>query len=142
MTLDELQKEIELDSRLELLSLSTHSIEIPKLSSKYHNLLLDYIRTQKQFEFKMCKIRKDLLEYYRGYAPDSVYKDKPLNRKPTATEVEIYIKADNDWQVVAAKEEHVNMKIKLVESFIKQLNQRPFMIKNAIDYEKFKSGGY
>lgn len=142
MTLDELQAEITKDSKLDLTDLSNHSLEIPKLSAKYQHILIDYIRTQKQIEFKMFKVRKDLLEFYKGYAHDDVYAKKQLNRKPAASEVETYIKADNDWQVVAAKNEHINMKIKLVEDFVKQLNQRSFMIKNAIDYEKFKQGGF
>jgi len=142
MNLDELQKMIELDSVIELTNLSTHSIEVPKISAKYQHILMDYLRIQKQLEFKMQKVKKELLEYYKGYASDNIYLEKPLNRKPAAGEVETYIKADNDWQVVAAKFEHITMKIKLVEEFVKQLNQRSFMIKNAIDYEKFKNGGF
>ena len=142
MNLDDLQAMIEKDSVVELVNLSKHSIEIPVISAKYQNLLMEYLRTQKQIEFKMQKVRKDLLEYYKGYADDSVYKTKPLNRKPAASEVDTYIKADSDWQVVAAKFEHISMKIRIVEEFVKQLNQRSFMIKNAIDYEKFKNGGF
>lgn len=142
MNLDDLQAMIEKDSVIELVNLSRHSIEIPIISAKYQNLLMDYLRIQKQIEFKMQKVRKELLEYYKGYAEDSVYKSKPLNRKPAASEVDTYIKADNDWQVIAAKFEHIAMKIRIVEEFVKQLNQRSFMIKNAIDYEKFKNGGF
>lgn len=142
MNLDDLQAMIEKDSVIELVNLSRHSIEIPIISAKYQNLLMDYLRIQKQIEFKMQKVRKELLEYYKGYAEDSVYKSKPLNRKPAASEVDTYIKADNDWQVIAAKFEHITMKIRIVEEFVKQLNQRSFMIKNAIDYEKFKNGGF
>lgn len=142
MKLEHLQAQIEKDSVIELTNLSTHSIEVPKISARYQILLMDYMRTQKQIEFKMQKVRKDLLEYYKGYADESAYLYKPLNRKPAATEVDTYIKADDDWQVIAAKYEHISMKIKLVEEFVKQLNQRTFMIKNAIDYEKFKNGGF
>lgn len=142
MNLDDLQAMIEKDSVIELVNLSRHSIEIPIISAKYQNLLMDYLRIQKQIEFKMQKVRKELLEYYKGYAEDSVYKSKPLNRKPAASEVDTYIKADNDWQVIAAKFEYIAMKIRIVEEFVKQLNQRSFMIKNAIDYEKFKNGGF
>lgn len=142
MKLDDLQAMIEKDSVIELVNLSTHSIEVPKISARYQMLLMDYLRVQKQIEFSMHKVKKDLVEYYKGYADDSVYESKPLNRKPAASEVETYIKADNEWQVIAAKFEHITMKIKIVEEFIKQLNQRSFMIKNAIDYEKFKNGGF
>lgn len=142
MNLEHLQAQIEKDSVIELTNLSTHSIEVPKISARYQILLMDYMRTQKQIEFKMQKVRKDLLEYYKGYADEEAYLHKPLNRKPAAAEVDTYIKADNDWQVIAAKYEHISMKIKLVEEFVKQLNQRTFMIKNAIDYEKFKNGGF
>lgn len=142
MKLEELQNMIEKDSEIDLTNLTNHSIEIPKLSSKYNKILYGFIDLSKRADIKLSTIKRELYEYYRGYADDNVYKEKPLNRKPQAGEVDMYIKADPDYQKIQKIADDINLKIKLIESFVTQLNNRSFMIKNAIEWEKFKQGGY
>lgn len=142
MKLEQLQAKIEKDSFLDKTKLSEHAIEIPSLSSKYQQILTGFLHSYKKLEFEESRLKKSLIEYFKMYADDSVYVKKPLHRKPAAGEINDYIKADEEWQQLQAKIEDIKIKIKLVESFITQLNNRNFMIKNAIDWEKFKNGGY
>ena len=142
MKLNEIHEMIENDSKIDATNLTIHSIEIPALSAKYNKILYSLIELSKKADLKLLSLKRELLEYYRGYSDDEIYKQKPLNRKPQSSEVDIYIKSDPEYQKIQRIADDINLKIKLIENFITQLNNRSFMIKNAIEWEKFKQGGY
>lgn len=142
MKLNEIHEMIENDSKIDVTNLTIHSIEIPALSAKYNKILYSLIELSKKADLKLLSLKRELLEYYRGYSDDEIYKQKPLNRKPQSSEVDIYIKSDPEYQKIQRIADDINLKIKLIENFITQLNNRSFMIKNAIEWEKFKQGGY
>lgn len=142
MKIDDLQAMIESDSNLEKTKLSEHSLEIPNLSNKYHRILYDMARLKKRIQNKIDVLKRELTDYYKGFASDEVYKDNPLNRKPSATEIDSYIKSNENFQKLNTLLDDTVNKIFIVESFIKQINQRSFLIKNVIEWEKFQNGGY
>ena len=54
----------------------------------------------------------------------------------------MYIQADQAYADIVNKIEAQKFKVKYIEEIIKQLNQRTYNIKNIIEFEKFKNGGY
>ena len=142
MKIDDLQEMVEADSNLDRTKLSDHSLEIPNLSNKYHRILYDMARLKKRIQNKIAILTRELSDYYKGYASDEVYKENPLNRKPSTSEIDSYIKANENFQKLNTLLDDTVNKMFIVESFIKQINQRSFLIKNVIEWEKFQNGGY
>jgi hypothetical protein len=60
----------------------------------------------------------------------------------TKDEVEMFINADQDLAKVTAKIEYYKMILFFLESVLKQISTRQYQIKNAIEWEKFRSGGH
>jgi hypothetical protein len=56
-------------------------------------------------------------------------------------DLSIYIDSDEDLQRIQAKIDIQKQKASFLESAIKTITNRGFLIKNAIDWERFKVGG-
>ena len=78
--------------------------------------------------------------YYTGKADPSVYIEKPFNLKILRQDVDKYI--DSDEEVIRAKQkvDYLNTVVDFLDRSIKQISNRTFTIKNAIDWKKFTSG--
>ena len=141
MTNDEYLEMFEADAIINKTDLTTESLKIPVILAKYQRHLVMEAKILKGAEQLLDKKRLDLYKYYTGDAPDHVYKEKPLNKKPLKSDIEkYYMEADSDFQKLEQQIQNQSLKVRLLEEQIKALSQRSFNIKNAIDWEKFKSG--
>lgn len=141
MRLDDIQKEIEKDSIIDNNKLDTESLVIPKLYSKYYNIFVDELRILKGVESEYRRLRKERHQYYLGQAGDEVYKAEPLGLKILRNDLDLYLDADATLTDLKNKYEMQKIKCEMLEAFIKTLNARNFLIKNAIEWARFKSGG-
>ena len=79
--------------------------------------------------------------YYKKKAPAEAYKDIPFDLKlTTRDEVEMFLDADEDLCKIKARIEFFKIIIYFLESVLKQISARQYQIKNAIEWEKFRSG--
>ena len=79
--------------------------------------------------------------YYKKKAPASAYKDIPFDLKlTTRDEVEMFLDADEDLAKIKARIEFFKIILYFLESVLKQISARQYQIKNAIEWEKFRSG--
>ena len=93
----------------------------------------------KEFELKFK--RKEKWMYYKKKAPASAYKEIPFDLKlTTKDEVEMFLDADEDLAKIKAKIKYFEMILFFLESVLKQISARQYQIKNAIEWEKFRSG--
>ena len=141
MPLDEIQAEIEKDSKIDNNKLDTESLCIPMLHSKYYNIFIAELRILKGVELEYRRIKKERHQYYLGQAKDEIYKEEPLQLKILRQDLELYLDADPILSDLKSKFEVQKMKTELVESFVKTLNTRNFLIKNALEFIRFKNGG-
>ncbi len=141
MRLDEIQAEIEKDSAIDNTKLDTESLKIPLLHSKYYNIFIGELKILKGVEHEYRRMKKERQQYYLGQASDEVYKEEPLQLKVMRQDLELYLDADPVLNNLKTKYEMQKAKTELVEAFIKTLNQRNFLIKNSIDFMRFKNGG-
>lgn len=141
-TLDEITSMIEKDSVIDQTQLTNALVSIPNLVSKYYRMYVDEVRLLAKIECDFNEIYKAKFDYYLGYADDAEYAKKTLNRKVLKTDVSVYIKADPDVSLLYQKRTLQEQKVKFIEGFIKELHSRNFLIKNIIENEKFKNGGY
>ena len=140
MTLEELQQSVNKDFKLDDTQLDVESVNIPLLHNKYlihfnkFNLLL------KKAEYEHKSLLKEKWEYYTGKADPSVYKEKPFDIKVLKADVHIYMDSDPELQKADQKVAYLNQIVKYLEQVLRGVNNRTFLIKNAIEWKKFTSG--
>lgn len=142
MKLEDIQAESEKDLLINKADLTAASIDTPVLVNKYYKILIEEARRLKMYEMDQYTIAKNKFDYYMHLAPPEVYANKPFNRKILKSDVDMYINSDAEYQNHVNKIEMQKYKVKFVEEIIRQLNNRTYLIKNIIEHEKFKNGGF
>ena len=140
MKLDELMDEITKDSVINDQNLVRSSIQIPQLHAKYYRFLATEGRVLKKLELDMDAMKLNKFEYYSHKAPDAVYLDNPLPQKILKGDIGVYIDGDKDIIDLKGKIYTQELKVKAIEGFMKELNQRGYLIKSIIDWNKFTNG--
>jgi len=139
--LDMIQKMWEKDSIIDPDNLHTESLKIPALHAKYFDIYNNIILLKKKAEQQRKNIRHERYEYYSGKSDPDVYiKDpfpKKIRDKDTMTK---YLDADERLSTVSMKIEYYDVLLKYIEEILKQITNRTYQIKNAIEYQKFMSG--
>tara|TARA_B100002019_G_scaffold44349_1_gene37178 strand:- start:15678 stop:16082 length:405 start_codon:yes stop_codon:yes gene_type:complete len=117
------------------------STKVPQLHMKYMEFFSMFSLMKKEKEILLKQMIKDKWLYYKGKAPSSVYKEMPFDLKLTSKdEIEMFIDADEEIGKLQYKLEYISQTLSYIEGILRQLNNRTFQIKNAIEWEKFKNG--
>ena len=117
------------------------STKVPQLHMKYMEFFNTYSLMKKERELELNQLIRDKWLYYKGKAPSSVYKEMPFDLKlTTKEEISMFIDADEDIKKIQYKLAYIDQTLVFLESVLKQINNRTFQIKNAIEWEKFKNG--
>ena len=138
MTLEELQQSVNKDFKLDDTELDAESIKIPLLHNKYLQHFNKFSLLLKKSEYDHKTMIRDKWEYYTGKADPSVYQEKPI--KVLKADVHIYMDSDPDLQKADQKVAYLNQIVKYLEQVLRSVNNRTFLIKNAIEWKKFTSG--
>lgn len=131
---------MEQDSKIDNAELSSESLKIPYLHGKWYRMFCEEMQVMHLLKSEMAVLKKEKHEYYSGRAHDEVYAENPLDMKVLKQDMDIYINADPEYQRLSMKLNTQQLKLDTIESFLKNINQRTFVIKNAIDFLKFRSG--
>jgi len=94
----------------------------------------------KKAEYEHKTMIKNKWEYYTGKADPGVYKEKPFDIKVLKSDVHIYMDSDPELQRADQKVAYLNQIVKYLEQILRGVNNRSFLIKNAIEWKKFTSG--
>ena len=79
--------------------------------------------------------------YYSGKSPASVYKEKPLPGDLISnTKIKDYIETNEDYMKLTYYGDAISEKIDVLVEILKEINNRAFKIKNAIEWQKFING--
>ena len=140
MNLEELQQAVDKDFKLDDTELDTESIRIPLLHNKYLQHFNKFSLLLKKAEYEHKALVRQKWEYYTGKSDPSVYKEKPFDLKILKTDVHIYMDSDEDLQRADQKTAYLNQVVKYLEQVLRSINNRTFLIKNAIEWKKFTSG--
>jgi hypothetical protein len=140
MTLEELQQSVDRDFKLDDTELDAESIKIPLLHNKYLQHFNKFSLLLKKSEYDHKAMIRSKWEYYTGKADPSVYKDKPFDIKVLKADVHIYMDSDPELQRADQKVAYQNQIVKYLEQVLRSINNRTFLIKNAIEWKKFTSG--
>ena len=140
MTLEEVQTQVNHDFKLDDTELDSESIKIPLLHNKYLQHLNKFSLLLKKAEYDHKLLVREKWEYYTGKADASVYQEKPFDLKVLKADVHIYIDSDEELQKADQKVAYLNVVVKYLEQVLRSINNRTFLIKNAIEWKKFTSG--
>jgi len=140
MTLEELQELADKDLKINDSELDLESIKTPQIHNKYMKHLSKFKLMLSRAESELHIVKRIKWEYYTGKADSSVYIEKPFNLKILRQDVDKYI--DSDEEVIKAKQkvDYLTTVVDFLDRSIRQISNRTFTIKNAIDWKKFTSG--
>lgn len=143
MTLDQIMEEWRIDAPVDSTELGGASLKIPELHSKYLKIYFDERRKLKAYEFQSKDLSLKKYEYYNGKMSQEELDElnwEPFMKRLMKNEIDMYLDSDKD--IIQNNIRIVNQKEKLafLEEVIKNLNQRNFQIKNAIEWKKFTNG--
>lgn len=143
MTLDQLIEEWRQDAPIDTTELAVASMKVPELHAKYLKLYFEERRKLKSIEFQSKELSLKKYEYYNGKLSQEELDElnwEPFMKRLMKNEIDMYLESDKD--IIQSSVKIVNQKEKLafLEEVIKNINQRNFQIKNAIDWKKFTNG--
>ena len=143
MKFEEIQYQWTLDCVMDETELSQESIKIPQLHNKY---LIYYSNEKlkfKEIKFLFSGLIKRKRDYYSGRMTVEELEAadwEPFQLKLLKADVQEYIDADDNVieskKLLALQEDKVNY----LESIVKSLTTRGYLIKNAIDWKRFTEG--
>ena len=143
MKFEEIQIAWTRDCEMDETELSHESIKIPQLHNKYLILYSNEKLRLKEIKFLFAGLIKRKRDYYSGRmtAEELEAADwEPFQYKLLKADVQEYIDADDNVieskKLLALQEEKVNY----LESIVKSLTTRGYLIKNAIDWKRFTEG--
>ena len=143
MKFEEIQKLWSGDCHIDETELSQESVKIPQLHNKYLILFHDErlrLRTMKFDHSKLLKVKR---EYFSGRMDETeleAYDWEPFQYKLLKADVQEYIDADDDIIEGKKKISLQEEKVEYLESIVKSLSTRGYLIKNAIDWKRFTEG--
>jgi hypothetical protein len=117
------------------------ALEIPFQHNKYLNYYTDLSQIKTSLEFEVRRMVKEKREYYGGEAEAKVYAEKPFGASiKTAEKMKVYMEADNEIINIEAKVKFIDQMLYFLEQVMRQISNRGFQIKSAIEWEKFING--
>jgi hypothetical protein len=140
MDLEQLQEQAEKDLKINDTELDLESLKTPQIYNKYLKQYTKYKLLLTRAESDYNTLKRDKWEYYTGKASPEVYEEKPFDLKILKTDIDKYIDADEDIQKASQKVVYLQTTVDFLERTLRQVSNRTYTIKNAIDWRKFTSG--
>lgn len=143
MTIDEILENWQQDSKIDKTELGEEALNIPKLHHKYYQIYVKEKMILRKQEAEMKQLKLDKYEFLTQ-GPNEETKDKGWKLPPKGMilkgDIPMYMDADEDVVNMSLKIGYQQEKIELLDSIIKTIINRNFIIRNAIDWQKFTMG--
>jgi len=144
MTLDDIIEEYTVDSKIESLDLESSLKSIPTLHGKYLNYLRSSNKTLRKLESQYKKLYQIKCEYYGGFlnGTDELKKLEWAPYTRTILKGDIPRFVESDGQIIKLTENIAEAKEMntIINSILKEIMQRSFIIKDMIAWRKFTEG--
>jgi hypothetical protein len=143
MQIDEIFELWSEDSNIDTMQISEEAVKIPKLHHKYYKIFSQERLALKKYETDFKKLHQMKFEYFLGTLDQETLKEnnwKPNPRSILKGDIPMYIDSDQDIINLTLKIGLQKEKVSILESIIKNISDRGYMIKNYIDWQKFTNG--
>lgn len=129
------------DSEVNQDELDTESLKIPQLHAKYYQLYNTILLLRKKAEQQHSSILLERRKFYMGKAETQVYIDEPFPYKVRDKEdLKLYLEADEKISTIRLKIDYYDTMLRYLEEILKQISNRTYQIKNAIEWRRFTAG--
>lgn len=131
------------DSEINPVNISEESLKIPKLHHKYFSLLSKQRLSLKKLETEYSHLHQIKYEYFLGTLDEETLKENNWRPNPKVilkSDIPMHIDADKDIIDLTLKIALQKEKISALESIIKNIMERNWIIRNFIEWQKFQNG--
>jgi hypothetical protein len=143
MNLENLKELITKDSQIDSTELGIEALKIPQLHSKYLNILSDVKLLLAKYQNDLAILRLRKWKIYTGKVSQEELEqwgEEPSDLTLLKSDVDQFVEADPKVLELKSKIAVNEVKMKMLEEFIKGLNNRNFTIKSAIEWHKMMNG--
>ena len=141
MNLEQIQEMWEKDARIDPDNLHDESLKIPQLHSKYYTIYNTITLLREKARESYNRIRLERHNYYTGKAPAETYVDEPFPYKVREKDaIQRHMDADEKMSTINMKIKYYDVILKFLEEIIRNVSNRTYQIKNAIEWQQFQSG--
>jgi len=133
------------DCKIDEANLVSEARRIPELHSKYYNLFFKEALRVKKLKSDLKELERAKIEYYNGSMCEEELKErgwKPNPLKILRNDLDRYIQSDKDVINLSLKIAFHEEQANYLESIIRQINNRNFVIKSMIDMLRFQAGEF
>ena len=138
MDLDKIQEMWSTDCKMDDTLLDDEALKIPQLHAKYVTLYNQFklLMSKARLEHKTLEHKKWL--YYSGKeVPEDA---EPMNYKVIRSDIPRWIGVDEQMVRLDAKIDYYQTVLDFLTEILKQINNRNYVITNAINWRRFTSG--
>jgi hypothetical protein len=143
MKFDDLRAEVDADLSIDPSELGAESIRTPMIHSKYLNHFYDVRLIIRKLRSELSVLRKDKWLWITGKMSEEELRERGWEACPLRVlrqDMEMHLAADPEIRELEAKIAIQEERIAYLESVLRQINSRQWLIRNAIDFLKFKNG--
>ncbi len=140
-TVEAIQSMWDKDSNMNQDELDSESLKIPQLHAKYYDLYNTILLMRKRDEQQHSTILLDRRKYYTGKATADMYAEEPFPYKVRdKDDLKLYLDADERLTKIKLKISYYDTMLKYLEEILRQVSNRTYQIKNAIEWRRFSAG--
>ena len=141
MNLEQIQEMWQKDSVIDPDNLHDESLKIPQLHSKYYTIYNTITLLREKARESYNRIRLERHNYYTGKAPAEKYVEEPFPYKVREKDaIQRHMDADEKMSTINMKIKYYDVILKFLEEIIRNVSNRTYQIKNAIEWQQFQSG--
>lgn len=143
MNIDTIKQMVEVELKIDGTELGDESLRIPVLHGKFLNIFHDESLVLRKLEADYRVLRKQKWEWYNGKLSQDELTAlgwEPYAARILRQDMDIVMDADPDLIRAAQKVEMQRAKVDYLDSILKGINNRNWVIRNAIEWRKFMSG--
>ena len=141
MNLEQIQEMWQKDSVIDPDNLHDESLKIPQLHSKYYTIYNTITLLREKARESYNRIRLERHNYYTGKAPAETYVEEPFPYKVREKDaIQRHMDADEKMSTINMKIKYYDVILKFLEEIIRNVSNRTYQIKNAIEWQQFQSG--
>ena len=145
MNIEEIMDSWCVDAKIDDIDLDRESLSVPTLHSKYLKILYSEKLKLRKFNIQKKTLVKVLSEYYKGDLnnPEDLeeIKREPWSRTILKQDINSYVESDDEMIKLLTKIAYQEEVVSLLEDIMKNINNRTFHIKNAIEWRKLTNFG-
>mgnify|MGYP003111140368 CR=1 FL=1 len=143
MRFDDIKRMIEDDIVIDPTELDKEALKTPQLHGKYLNILTDEKLSLSKYRSDYKRLKRNKWLYYTGKLSEEELRDlnwEPFGLSILKSDIDKFLDSDEELIKIKDKIVFIEEKVNYLESTIKMISNRQWLIREAIDWVKFTHG--